>query len=39
MARANGGLMPDISRLRAHNFYVVIEWWILLPEEAFEPRR
>jgi hypothetical protein len=25
MARAKGGLMPDISRLRAGNFYVAIE--------------
>jgi hypothetical protein len=25
MARAKGGLMPDISRLRASNFYVAIE--------------
>ena len=25
MARAKGGLMPDISRLRSGNFYVAIE--------------
>ena len=25
MARAKGGVMPDISRLRAGNFYVAIE--------------
>jgi hypothetical protein len=25
MARAKGGLMPDISRLRAGNFYIAIE--------------
>ena len=33
MARAKGGLMPDISRLRAGNFYVAIEG------EAFQPHR
>ena len=25
MARAKGGLMPDIGRLRAGNFYIAIE--------------